>query len=74
MSDAHMYALDNTEIECVQQYKYLAIWLDCDLSFRPHILNLASKLKPKLGSFIEIGLVYLWRTERRSYKPQSCQC
>lgn len=38
-------------IELVKSYKYLGFILECDLSFKSHIANLASKLKVKLGFY-----------------------
>ena len=30
-------------------YKYLAVWLDCKLSFQTHIKHLQSKIKSRIG-------------------------
>uniref|UniRef100_A0AAR2JYN4 Reverse transcriptase domain-containing protein n=1 Tax=Pygocentrus nattereri TaxID=42514 RepID=A0AAR2JYN4_PYGNA len=35
----------------VTEYKYLGIWLDDKLSFKPHINKLVSKCRQKLGYF-----------------------
>ena len=37
--------LDGSELEYVDNYKYLGVWLDCKLSFQTHIKHLQSKIK-----------------------------
>jgi hypothetical protein len=33
----------------LDNYKYLGVWLDCELSFQTHIKNLQSKIKSRIG-------------------------
>ena len=42
-------AADGTQIERVPAYKYLGLWLDQKLTFKPHIDLLAVKLRQKIG-------------------------
>ncbi|CDQ88426.1 unnamed protein product, partial [Oncorhynchus mykiss] len=37
------------ELEYVDNYKYLGVWLDCKLSFQTHIKHLQSKVKYRIG-------------------------
>ena len=37
--------LDGSDLEYVDNYKYLVVWLDCKLSFQTHIKHLQSKIK-----------------------------
>jgi hypothetical protein len=41
--------LDSSDLEYVDNYKYLGVWLDCKLSFQTHIKHLQSKIKSKIG-------------------------
>uniref|UniRef100_A0A674BWV1 Reverse transcriptase domain-containing protein n=1 Tax=Salmo trutta TaxID=8032 RepID=A0A674BWV1_SALTR len=41
--------LDGSYLECVDNYKYLGVWLDCKLSFQTHIKHLQSKVKSRIG-------------------------
>ena len=41
--------LDGSDLEYVDNYKYLGVWLDCKLSFQTHIKNLQSKIKSRIG-------------------------
>ena len=41
--------VDGSTIERVTEYKYLGFWLDEKLSFKTHVVNLASKLRQKVG-------------------------
>ena len=34
--------LDSSDLEYVDKYKYLGVWLDCKLSFQAHIKHLQS--------------------------------
>ena len=38
-----------TDLEYVDIYKYLGVWLDCELSFQTHIKHLQSKTKRRIG-------------------------
>uniref|UniRef100_A0A8C7QHA0 Reverse transcriptase domain-containing protein n=1 Tax=Oncorhynchus mykiss TaxID=8022 RepID=A0A8C7QHA0_ONCMY len=40
--------LDGSDLEYVDNYKYLGVWLDCKLSFQTHIKHLQSKIKSRL--------------------------
>ena len=40
--------LDGSDIEYVDNYKYLGVWLDCKLSFQTHIKHLQSKITSRL--------------------------
>jgi hypothetical protein len=41
--------LDGSDLEYVDNYKYLGVWLDCKLSFHTHIKHLQSKVKSRIG-------------------------
>ena len=41
--------LDGSDLEYVDTYKYLGVWLDCKLSFQTHIKHLQSKIKSRIG-------------------------
>lgn len=41
--------LDGTELEKVDSYKYLGVWLDSKLNFQIHINYLQSKIKSRIG-------------------------
>ena len=41
--------LDGSDLQYVDNYKYLGVWLDCKLSFQTHIKHLQSKIKSKIG-------------------------
>uniref|UniRef100_A0A8C7WGU9 Reverse transcriptase domain-containing protein n=1 Tax=Oncorhynchus mykiss TaxID=8022 RepID=A0A8C7WGU9_ONCMY len=41
--------LDGSDLEYVDIYKYLGVWLDCKLSFQTHIKHLQSKIKSRIG-------------------------
>ena len=40
--------LDGSDLEYVDNYKYLGVWLDCKLFFQIHIKHLQSKIKSRL--------------------------
>ena len=40
--------LDGSDVEYVDIYKYLGVWLDCILSFQTHIKHLQSKIKSRI--------------------------
>ena len=41
--------LDGSNLEYVDNYKYLGVWLDCELSFQTHTKHLQSKIKSRIG-------------------------
>jgi hypothetical protein len=41
--------LDGSNLEYVNNHKYLAVWLDSKLSFQTHIKHLQSKVKSRIG-------------------------
>ena len=41
--------LDGSDLEYVNNYKYLGVWLDCKHSFQTHIKHLQSKIKSRIG-------------------------
>ena len=43
-------ALDGSDLQYVDNYKYLGVWLDSKLSFQTHIKHLQSKIKSRIGS------------------------
>lgn len=45
----HIKTLQGAEIETVECYKYLGLWLDTSLTFRTHVEQLSNKLKVKIG-------------------------
>ena len=46
---ASITTLDGSDLEYVDNYKYLGDWLDCKLSFQTHIKHLQSKIKSRIG-------------------------
>ena len=42
-------SLDSSDLEYVDNYKYLGAWLDCKLSFQTHNKHLQSKIKSRIG-------------------------
>jgi hypothetical protein len=40
--------LDSSDLECVDNYKYLGFWLNCKLSFQSHSKHLQSKVKSRI--------------------------
>jgi hypothetical protein len=40
--------LEGSDLEYVDNYKYLGVWLDCKLSFQTHIKHLQSKVKSRI--------------------------
>lgn len=45
----YIKTLQGAEIETVECYKYLGLWLDTSLTFRTHVEQLSNKLKVKIG-------------------------
>ena len=41
--------LDGSDLEYVDNYKYLGVWLACKLSSQTHIKHLQSKIKSRIG-------------------------
>ena len=41
--------LNGSDLEYVDNYKYLGVWLDCKLCFQTHIKHLQSKIKSRIG-------------------------
>jgi hypothetical protein len=41
--------LDSSDLEYVDNYKYLGVWLDCKLSFQTHIKHLQSKIQSRIS-------------------------
>ena len=41
--------LGGSDLEYVDNYKYLGVWLDCKLSFQTHIKHLQSKIRYRIG-------------------------
>ena len=41
--------LDGYDLEYLDNYKYLGVWLHCKLSFQTHIKHLLSKIKSRIG-------------------------
>ena len=41
--------LDGSDLEYVDNYKYLGVWLDCKLSFQTYIKHLQSNTKSRIG-------------------------
>ena len=48
-SPSSITTLDGSDLEYVDNYKYLGVWLDCKLSFQTHIKHLQSKIKSPIG-------------------------
>ena len=40
--------LDGSDLEYMDNYNYLGVWLDCKLSFQTHIKHLQSKIKSRI--------------------------
>uniref|UniRef100_A0A8K9Y7J5 Reverse transcriptase domain-containing protein n=1 Tax=Oncorhynchus mykiss TaxID=8022 RepID=A0A8K9Y7J5_ONCMY len=49
---SNITTLDGSDLEYVDNYKYLGVWLDCKLSFQTHIKHLQSKVKSRIGNTI----------------------
>jgi hypothetical protein len=47
--DYSITTLGGSDLEYVDNYKYLVVWLDCKLSFQTHIKHLQSKVKSRIG-------------------------
>ncbi|CDQ63333.1 unnamed protein product [Oncorhynchus mykiss] len=45
---SNITTLDGSDLEYVDNYKYLGVWLDCKLSFQTHIKHLQSKVKSRI--------------------------
>ena len=41
--------LDSSDLEYVDNYNYLGVWLDCKLSFQTHFKHLQSQIKSRIG-------------------------
>ena len=41
--------LNGSDLEYVDNYKYIGVWLDCKFSFQTHIKHLQSKIKSRIG-------------------------
>ena len=41
--------LDGSDLELVDNYKYLGVWLDHKLSFQTHIKHIQSQIKSRIG-------------------------
>jgi hypothetical protein len=48
-SPSSITTLDGSDLEYVDNYKYLGVWLDCKLSFQTHIKHLQSKIESRIG-------------------------
>ena len=46
---SNITTLDGSDLEYVDNYKYLGVWLDCKLSFQTHIKHLQSKIKSRIS-------------------------
>ena len=46
---SNITTLDGSDLEYVDNYKYLGVWLDCKLSFQTHIKHRQSKVKCRVG-------------------------
>ena len=46
---SNITTLDGSDLEYVDNYKYLGVWLDCKLSFQTHMKHLKSKIKCRIG-------------------------
>ena len=46
---SNITTLDGSDLEYVDNYKYLGVWLDCKLSFQTHIKHLQSKITSRIG-------------------------
>lgn len=44
-----IHTLQGSQIEIVESYKYLGIWLDTIFTFKTHVEQLTRKLKVKIG-------------------------
>ena len=51
---SNITTLDGSDLEYVDNYKYLGVWLDCKLSFQTHIKHLQSKVKSRIGFLFRI--------------------
>jgi hypothetical protein len=46
--------LDGSNLEYVDNYKYLGVWLDCKLFFQTNIKHFQSKIKSRIGFLFRI--------------------
>ena len=60
--------LDGSDLEYVDIYKYLGVWLDCKLSFQTHIKHLQSKIK---SSRLSIPQQSLLHSRRQTYPSKT---
>ena len=51
---SNITTLDGSDLEYVDNYKYLGVWLDCKLYFQTHIKHLQSKVKSRIGFLFRI--------------------
>ena len=59
-----MSTLEGNVIEVVRMYKYLGVLLDNSLTFKPHIDNLAKKLKLKLCFFFQSKFCFSFEVKK----------
>lgn len=60
-----VFTLTGSVIEVVHSYKYLGIWLDDALTFKPHIDNLVKKLKLKLSFFFRNKFCFSFKAKKQ---------
>uniref|UniRef100_A0A8C7CXQ1 Reverse transcriptase domain-containing protein n=1 Tax=Oncorhynchus kisutch TaxID=8019 RepID=A0A8C7CXQ1_ONCKI len=77
---SNITTLDGSDLEYVDNYKYLGVWLDCKLSFQTHIKHLQSKVKSRIGflfrnkaSFTHAAKTYPCKTDHPT-NPRLWRC
>ena len=58
-SPTSITTLDGSDLEYVDNYKYLGVWLECKLTFQTHIKHLQSKMKSRISFLIRNKASYL---------------
>jgi hypothetical protein len=65
--------LDGSDLEYVDNYKYLGVWLDCKLSFQTHIKHLQSIITSRISLLHSRRQTYPSKTDYPT-NPQLRQC
>lgn len=66
--DKNMLKINNINIECVCEYKYLGIWIDSDLTFSKHVKSIISNVSFRLKKLSRIRSCITKKTSLLLYK------
>ena len=61
----YINCLDGTALEKVDEFKYLGLWLDSQLSFKPHINLITKKIYGRLKSLYRSVESFSLQVQRR---------